>query len=163
MEVALYKGTRPGWQGLYNRLGRVMDHGPYSHMELVLPNGLSASASALEGGVRIKDIGYSTPENWDFIQIPDAYGPQVESWFSQHLGQPYDVWGNIKFCFGFVSDSSDRWFCSEAGMAALGDIAEPSRYGPNGAALYLLDRIHSGFWNVPFPANLAITYPLRKT
>ena len=34
--IAFYKGTRPGIAGLYNRLGRLLDHGPYSHAELVL-------------------------------------------------------------------------------------------------------------------------------
>ena len=52
MRTAFYKGTRPGWQGIYSRAVRVIDRGPYSHCELVFSDGLSASASYIDGGVR---------------------------------------------------------------------------------------------------------------
>ena len=48
-QLALYKHTRPGLQGVYSRLVRLVDRGPYSHCELVFSNGLSASSSFIDG------------------------------------------------------------------------------------------------------------------
>ena len=53
MKAAFYKGTRPGLQGIYSRAVRAIDRGPYSHCELVFSDGLSASASYIDGGVRL--------------------------------------------------------------------------------------------------------------
>lgn len=134
--LALYKGTRPGLPGLYNRLGRFLDRGPYSHTELIFSSGLSGSASFLDKGVRTKQINYSSVGNWDFLPIPDPTA-KIEAvalaWHRKHDGLPYDVWGNIRFATNFVKDSTDKWFCSEANLAALG-IPEAYRYGPSGAA-----------------------------
>lgn len=135
MKVALYKGTRPGLQGIYNRLTRWIDRGKYSHCELVFSDGVSASASYIDGGVRFKVIDYN-PENWDFIEIPKYLEGRARWWFREHNGDPYDVLGNLRFAIGFARDSEGAWFCSEAVMEALGFI-EPYRYGPNGMAAVL--------------------------
>lgn len=135
--LALFKGTRPGMDGVYNRIGRYLDRGPYSHCEMVFSDRISASASYIDGGVRVKNIGYSSFGNWDFLPIPDPKG-DVERmawrWFKEKRGLPYDVWGNIRFATNFARDSPDKWFCSEACMAALG-FAEAFRYGPSGGAV----------------------------
>lgn len=39
MQLASYKGTRPGWQGLFNRIIRWRFDGPYSHTEVVFEPG----------------------------------------------------------------------------------------------------------------------------
>ncbi len=138
--VALFKGTRPGLEGLYNRLGRYLDGGPYSHCELIFTERDSASASFLDHGVRFKDIGYSSVGNWDFLPVPDPDGSTerfARSWFEFHAGMKYDIWGNIRFGIGFARESRHAWFCSEAVMAALG-YHETWRYGPSGAATALL-------------------------
>ena len=145
MKLALYKETRPGLQGLYSRLTRFIDRGPYSHCELVFSDGMSASASYIDGGVRFKRIQY-TANHWDFIELPEALEPQARIWFQAHSGDPYDLWGNVRFLFGFAHDSQSAWFCSEAVMAALG-FAEPYRYGPSGAAA-----LH-GHWTEPFSSS----------
>jgi len=137
--VALYKGTRPGVAGLYNRLGRLLDHGPYSHMEVVTTDGVSLSSSYMDGGVRGKLIGYSSVGNWDFLPIPDPDGEierRVWYHFNETQGRGYDVTGNIRFAIGAVSESKDKDFCSEWGMAAFG-YPESWRYGPCGAATQL--------------------------
>jgi hypothetical protein len=138
--AALYKGTRPGVAGVYNRLGRLLDHGPYSHMELVTTHGVSLSSSYMDGGVRGKLIGFSSVGHWDFIPIPDPSGDiegRVWKYFNETNGRGYDVWGNVRFAIGAVSESRDLDFCSEWGMAAL-TYREAWRYGPNGAATALL-------------------------
>ena len=130
MKLALYKSTRPGWQGFYSRLVRWLDGGPYSHCELVFSDGVSASASYLDSGVRFKIIDFK-PAHWDFIDVPDALEDSARDWFRSHVGQPYDLWGNVRFAFGFARESKGKWFCSEAVMAALG-YSEAYRYGPSG-------------------------------
>lgn len=135
MKVALYKGTRPGLQGLYSRITRWIDQGPYSHCELVFSDGVSASASYIDGGVRFKSIDYN-PAHWDFIEVPDYREGAARDWFRAHCGEPYDLWGNVRFVFGFARESKGKWFCSEAVMAALG-YKEAYRYGPNGMAMLL--------------------------
>ena len=132
MKAAFYKATRPGWQGIYSRAVRWIDRGPYSHAELVFSDGLSASASWMDGGVRFKRIDYD-PERWDFVTLPDSLEPQARDWFERNAGAPYDLMGNVRFVLPWLSDSDKGWFCSEALGAALG-WKEPWRYGPNGAA-----------------------------
>ena len=137
--VALYKGTRPGVAGLYNRLGRYLDAGPYSHTELVFSDRISASSSFMDGGVRSKLIGYSSVGNWDFLPIPDPAGAierRARGWFEFHDAMPYDVMGNVRFGIGFARQSESKWFCSEALMSALG-YDEAWRYGPSGGATLL--------------------------
>lgn len=132
MKAALYKGTRPGLQGLYSRAARFVDRGPYSHVELIFSDGMSASASYIDGGVRLKRIDYD-PEHWDIVNLVGFDEQDARDWFEARLGEGYDLWGNLRFIFGWVHDDDSRWFCSEALMAAL-RFPEPWRFGPNGAA-----------------------------
>ena len=137
MKAAFYKGTRPGLQGIYSRAVRAIDRGPYSHCELVFSDGLSASASYIDGGVRFKAIDYSQhPEHWDFMDLPDEQEPCARDWFERNMGAPYDLMGNVRFVLPFLPDSQRGWFCSEALGAALG-WKEPWRFGPNGLAAVL--------------------------
>ena len=136
LTLALYKGTRDGIAGPYNIVGRFLDRGPYSHTELIFSNGLSGSSSFMDKGVRVKQINYSSVGNWDFLPIPDPSG-EIEKyalkWHEMYAGCKYDIMGNIRFATNFARDDDDKWFCSEANLAALG-IPEPFRYGPSGAA-----------------------------
>jgi len=117
--MAFYKGTRPGLYGIANRVGRYLDRGPYSHTELIFSDArYSASSSIMDGGVRIKFIGYTSVGSWDFLPIPDKDNT-IE-----------------KFATNFARDNPNKWFCSEANLAALG-IPESYRYGPSGAATFL--------------------------
>lgn len=139
MKAAFYKGTRPGLQGIYSRAVRVIDRGPYSHCELVFSDGMSGSASYIDGGVRLKRIDYSQhPEHWDFIEVvctPEAEA-YARAWFEAHDGEPYDIWGNVRFVVPFVRDRQRGKFCSEAVAAAL-RLREAWRYGPCGLAARL--------------------------
>lgn len=128
--AAFYQGTRTGLPGLYNRLVRWLDRGEFSHCELVFGDGISASASFMDHGVRFKQIGYTSGE-WHFVDLPAQLEPEARQWFEARSGTPYDVWGNLRFLFGFLRESDGKWFCSEAIAAALG-LHDPWRYGPNG-------------------------------
>lgn len=127
--MAFYKGTRPGIPGIYNRLVRRRGRGKYSHVEIRFSDGLSASSSFEDGGVRFKPIAYN-PAHWDFIDLPLAWEPFARAWFEAHEGERYDLRGNVHLTIGFIPHSSNRQFCSEACAAALG-IAEPWRFEPN--------------------------------
>lgn len=129
LRAAFYKGTRPGIPGLYNRLVRWFERGQYSHSELVFSDGMSASASYMDGGVRFKSIAYDSAR-WDFIDLPPDREAAAREWFEKYKGEGYDVMGNVRFMFGWIADGGDKWFCSEAMAAALG-IKDPFRYGPN--------------------------------
>lgn len=133
--AAFYRATRPGLQGIYSHAVRVVDRGPYSHCELMFSDGLSGSASFIDGGVRIKAIDYN-PDHWDFIDLPPELETPARKWFEQHRGEPYDLSGNLRFVCWMVRESPNGWFCNEAMGAALGHL-EPWRIGPNGLAAVL--------------------------
>lgn len=128
--AAFYTGTRPGIPGIYNRLVRWLDRGPYSHCELIFADGMAASSSFMDHGVRFKYIEFN-PAHWDFVRLPHHLEAAARAWFEAHQGKVYDLWGNIRFLFGCFRDSGDKWFCSEALAAALG-FENPWRFGPNG-------------------------------
>lgn len=140
MRAAFYKATRPGYQGIYSRAVRWIDRGPYSHCELVFSDGMSGSASYIDGGVRLKRIDYDT-KHWDVVDLPG--GAQAEdyarSWFEFNQGAPYDLMGNLRFVLPWLADSERGWFCSEALAAAL-KLRDPWRFGPNGLAALLASR-----------------------
>jgi hypothetical protein len=129
VKAAFYKGTRPGLQGWYNRIVRCWTRGIYSHVELVFPGDLGASASYVDGGVRIKPIQFDE-SRWDFIDLPNELETEARAWFAEHTGQPYDLMGNVRFLIGTVPEDRDRWFCSEAIAEALG-FADSWRFEPN--------------------------------
>lgn len=132
MQAAFYKANRPGWAGLYNRAVRAWERGPYSHCELVFSDGVSASASFMDGGVRFKQIDFD-PQYWDFIGLPDYLEKDAYLWFQNHEGESYDLMGNLHLIVGFVPEGRRKKFCSEAVASALG-IPDAWRLGPN--ALY---------------------------
>ncbi len=135
MRAAFYKVLRPGLQGIYSRLVRWVDRGPYSHCELIFSDGMAGSASGMDGGVRLKRIDFD-PAKWDFIEIPEHLEPAARAWFEEHQGEGYDLLGNLRFVFWMVRESTKDWFCNESDGAALGHL-EPWRLGPNGFAAML--------------------------
>lgn len=129
LRVAFYKGTHAGWPGVYNRAVRAWECGPYSHAELIFSDGLSASASFMDGGVRFKRIDYDLA-NWDIFALPDAWEAGARAYFRLHDREGYDLLGNVHFVVGFVPASPDKKFCSKAIAEALG-LEDGWRYEPN--------------------------------
>lgn len=133
MRAAFYKGTRPGLVGVYNRLVRAVDGGPYSHAELVFSDGLAASSSFMDGGVRFKQIEFD-PAKWDFADLdPRRFDEgMARLWFIEHEGTPYDLAGNLKFVWHWWPASEWRYFCTSAMAAALSlpPLEKPWWYGP---------------------------------
>lgn len=149
LRVALKKTARPTlWGPLTHAIGKRLDHGPYSHAELILPNGLSGS-SVMGEGVRIKRITYSGgAAAWDFFELPPSMGPRAHRWFADHTGQGYDYAAMARFWWGFISEDKERWTCTEAIGSALG-WSRPAPYSPSGLLARLQD--HYAARQVPGP------------
>ncbi len=132
MKIAFYKSTKKGIDGVYNRGVRWIEDGKYSHCELIMSNGLSASSSFMDGGVRFKHIEYDL-DKWDIFDIPWADERRALAYFTQRIGRPYNLRGNIHFVFGFIRGDSFGEFCSEACAGALG-LHNPWQVAPNALA-----------------------------
>jgi len=130
--AAFFTGTHSGLPGLYNRAVRKWERGDYSHVELQFSDGLSASASFMDGGVRFKQIGY-TSGDWDFVDLPPAWEAPARAYFEAHDGEAYNLIGNVHFVIGFVPPSPRKKCCSEAVAGALG-LQEAWRFMPNALA-----------------------------
>lgn len=137
MHLALYKGTRPGLQGVYNRLVRWWTASPYSHCEVVFSDGVSASSSWVDGGVRLKVIEFD-PDKWDLI---DIHGDEdkARAWFIKHSIDGYDLLGMFWFVWGGLRQDKEKWSCSEACGAAL-QIKDSWRFDPCQLAIVLGER-----------------------
>jgi hypothetical protein len=145
MKVALYKGKRGGSAGAFDASVRWWTRGPYSHVELIFSDGMSASASSRDGGVRFKRIDFK-PEHWDFIDLSvdeeharasilkqlehDFDEEAARAFFKEREGLRYDYFGLFGFVWRPGIGKSRRWFCSEAVAAAL-KFEEPWRFCPN--------------------------------
>jgi hypothetical protein len=114
MKIAFYKATHPGIQGWFNRAIRWFEKGPYSHTELIFSDGMSASSSMLDGGIRFKYIGYD-PAKWDIFELPEGLIDEHEArqWYADREEARYDVIGICRFIFKFLPDNPKQYFCSE--------------------------------------------------
>ncbi len=142
--VAFFKGTHPGLPGVYNWAVRQWSKSAYSHCELIFKDGMSASSSFLDKGVRFKEVVYNDVE-WDFIVLPDCMEDAARAWFVKHEHEPYDLKGNFHFVFGAVGDDRGKSFCSEAVAAALGIVCADA-YQP-GTLASTLKRLSELYFN----------------
>lgn len=133
MRAAFYKDNRR----LFNKFTEWWDNGIHTHMELVFSDGISASSSFSEGGVRFKKIEFNE-NKWSFIELPsNLFDEQYARWwFKTNLGRKYDVAGLLRFAADPMKDDRTRFFCSEACLSAL-DIKEAWRFTPNSAHILL--------------------------
>ena len=123
--LALYKGKGT----LFNRLIRLWTRSKYSHCEIVMPDGSWLSASAMDGGVRVKRIELNL-EHWDLVPLSWACPHQITHVFERHTGKGYDWLGILASqLLPLAIDSPRRMFCSEFCAAALG-FNPAQRYSP---------------------------------
>jgi hypothetical protein len=131
MKIAFYKKKQGGFNGICSSVIRWWDGGIYSHCELVFDNGLSASSSLMDGGVRFKEIDFNDA-SWDFVEVPSYFSQDnAHLWFLANEGHGYDLLGNLGFVLRRGLEDQDKFFCSEAIAASLG-FKEPWRLSPNG-------------------------------
>jgi hypothetical protein len=129
MQIAFFKGTKKGLAGIYNRGVRFITKGKYSHCEIIFSDGMSASSSFMDGGVRFKRIEYDL-KNWDLVTIGNEHEAIARKWFKTHEGEGYDLIGNLHFIFGFIGDDRHKWSCAESIAEALG-VPDGWRVNPN--------------------------------
>ena len=119
--------------------------GPYSHVELIAPDGVMCSSSPRDRGVRCKKHVYDKT-TWDYITI-DVETQDITrytTFYEKTKGLEYDWLGVIGFVLP-VHDEQEKYFCSEwtskagiiMGIKCL-YTKEPSRLSPNKLATTLL-------------------------
>jgi hypothetical protein len=130
LRMAFQHSGRVGPMKLVAPVAALLDHGPYSHTEIQLPDGTCCS-SVPGSGVVMRKL-HLDPAHFDFLPLSNGLLQQVVNWYEAHQGHAYDWRGNLRFLAPLVRESSARWFCSESNLAALG-VPQPWRHGPTGA------------------------------
>ena len=117
MKVALYKGKRGGFAGVFDAAVRWWTRGAYSHVELVFSDGMAASSSTRDGGVRFKRIDFK-PEHWDFIELK-VDEEQLRASILERLEQEADLRRRIpdKLARAFIAHSLNQGFDEEYARA----------------------------------------------
>lgn len=137
MQLAFYKGPAADRRHqLAHRLICLFTGSKYSHVELII-NGTACSASARDGGVRVKQIDL-TSGKWDVIEIGGDEAAAWD-WFATHAGQGYDWAGVARFIVPFLPHKRDQWFCSEAVAASLGFASSAADWTPGELADFYTD------------------------
>lgn len=102
------------------------DHGQFSHVDSVLPDGslLGARSDVILGvpaGVQIRPASYVGGEVTKLVSIPcpDPVADAYYAFIHSQIGKPYDKTAIAAFVFGRNWMESDSWFCSELCAAAL--------------------------------------------
>jgi hypothetical protein len=133
MKVAFYKGNKE----IFNNLVRWWTRGPYSHVELVMPDGQSFSSSYRDGGVRGKYIQFDDG-HWDFLELDASLDEKIiMERINGLMGMKYDTRGIFGFVIRSIGDNRHKMFCSEFLMHVLG-YYDAWRFDPNTAFAVLL-------------------------
>lgn len=115
MKIAFYKAK---YGKLIDTAISLFTFSQYSHCELVFSDGICASASPRDGGVRFKYI--TLEEKWDVYDLPITFDEKfARQWFMQHEEQRYDYPGAFGSAFNLDLTSPDKKFCSYACALAL--------------------------------------------
>lgn len=102
------------------------DHGRFSHVDAVLPDGrlLGARSDSVGGaqpGVQIRTPDYAAWNAILRVDLPST--PEMEAKFyaflKAQIGKPYDKTAIVGFVTGRDWRDSNAWFCSELVAAAL--------------------------------------------
>jgi hypothetical protein len=108
----------------------------YSHCELLV-DGLCYSSSAMDGGVRCKQIDLD-PTKWDVIELPWAGSQYVKDYFVLTDGDTYGWPSLVKSqLFNRNVATPGKQFCSEWCANALG-LPNPAIHSPGSLAAEVL-------------------------
>lgn len=115
-----------GNHSLGSRLIEWFDHGEYSHVDTVLPDGslLGARDDVIDGiptGVQIRPASYVEDEAKCRVSIPctSAQETAYYDFVQAQIGKPYDETAIAAFVVGRNWRDPDSWFCSELVSAGL--------------------------------------------
>jgi hypothetical protein len=92
----------------------------YSHCEIVFDDGMCASSSIRDGGIRFKRIKLDTG-HWDIFELnTDISEKSIRYWFSIYEDNTYDWLGAAMSSIGINCSSEDKKYCSYACAFVLG-------------------------------------------
>jgi hypothetical protein len=121
-----------GNDSLGSRLIEWYDHGQYSHVDTVLPDGSLLGArndviGAIPAGVQIRPAGYVVGDRMKRVVIPrsDVREANYYDYVEAQIGKPYDRCAIAAFFAGRDWRDETAWFCSElvaAGLEAAGVV-----------------------------------------
>lgn len=124
MKLAFYKGKGK----FQDKVVKLATLSIYSHVELVLEDGMCVSSSKRDGGVRMKKIEMG--EHWDVFELKPKYNEEaIRYWFQINDEDTYDWWGAVACGFGVGWYSDDKKYCSQVVASMLG---LPTRITPGG-------------------------------
>lgn len=116
MNIAFYKARYGNWQDKSIAIASISK---YSHCEIVFSDGICASASSRDGGVRFKRI--ILDDHWDVFHLnTDIDENKIKYWFSLHEDNLYDWPGAIASVIGINLSTENKKYCSFACAAVLG-------------------------------------------
>lgn len=105
---------------IYDWLISLVTLSKYSHCEIVFSDGMCASSSVRDGGIRFKKIDLSD-EKWEVFTLKGDYNEAaIRQWFVDNDGDLYDLKAAIASAFGIDLLREDRKFCSQACGITLG-------------------------------------------
>jgi len=146
VKYAFYKAFEAKDAEISDKIIAKWTRGPYSHVELIAPDGTMCSSSPRDGGVRCKEHTYNK-STWDYITIDIDIQDMSRyiSFIKETKGLKYDWLGIAGFVLP-VHDNPKKYFCSEwtskagiiMGIECL-YTKEPSRLSPNKLASTLLE------------------------
>jgi hypothetical protein len=117
-----------GNDSLGSKLIEWYDHGQYSHVDTVLPDGSLLGArndviGSIPAGVQIRPAGYVLGDRMKRVVLPcsDAKEQNYYDFVRAQIGKPYDQKAIAAFFTGRDWRNEDQWFCSELVAAGLED------------------------------------------
>lgn len=116
MKIAFYKSKKGK---ILDKFISIFTLSKYSHCEMVFSDGISASSSPRDGGVRFKNIAFD--EKWDLYEMTvhfDEY--EIRKWFLKHDDNEYDFLGAFGALFGVDLTNRNKKFCSYSCATVLG-------------------------------------------
>ena len=91
----------------------------YSHCEILFSDGVCASSSPRDGGIRLKSIQIG--DHWDVFELIGRYDEDaIKYWFMTNLGDSYDWLGAFGSVLSLDLTSEDKKFCSYSCAIVLG-------------------------------------------
>ena len=116
LKIAFYKAHNGNY---LDKTISVLTISKYSHCEIVFSDGVCASSSSRDGGIRFKQITLGA--HWDVYEVIGDYDEAaIRYWFTLHSDDAYDWWGAVGSLFCVDWTSEDYKFCSYACASVLG-------------------------------------------
>ena len=116
MKIIFYKSQYGNW---VDKLISILTFSKYSHCELVFSNGMCATSSVRDGGIRMKM--HNIDDHWDSYDLVGNFDEDtITYWFSINSNDTYDWLGAIGSLFHIDLTSEDKKFCSYSCAISLG-------------------------------------------